>query len=130
MMRSTALVLAVVALQRVDGAAQMPADVYVPSRPETIAWGAFPIDKPAVATVRSGQTVRIDTLSHAGSTQEEPPAVFLAKYGVKPDEILKDVLDFWAARASLRQAGDGGGHVLTGPIYVEGAEPGDTREVA
>jgi acetamidase/formamidase len=129
MMRSTALVLAVVALQRVDGAAQMPADVYVPSRPETIAWGAFPIDKPAVATVRSGQTVRIDTLSHAGSTQEEPPAVFLAKYGVKPDEILKDVLDFWAARASLRQAGDGGGHVLTGPIYVEGAEPGDTLEV-
>ena len=129
MNRFAALVVAVLALQRVDGAAQTKADVYVPSRPETIAWGAFPIDKPAVVTVRSGQTVRIDTLSHAGSTQDENPASFLAKYGVKPDEILKDVMDFWAARASLRQPGNGGGHVLTGPIYVEGAEPGDTLEV-
>jgi len=129
MNRFAALLLGALALQRVDGTAQTTADVYVPSRPETIAWGAFPIDKPAVAIVRSGQTVRIDTLSHAGSTQEENPAVFLAKYGVKPDEILKDVMDFWAARSTLRQAGDGGGHVLTGPIYVEGAEPGDTLEV-
>ena len=54
---------------------------------------------------------------------------YLAKYGVKPDEILKDVLDFWAARATLRQAGNGGGHILTGPIYVEDAAPGDTLEV-
>ena len=63
------------------------------------------------------------------STQDEPPAEFLAGYGVKRDEILQDVLDFWAARSTLRQPGGGGGHVLTGPIYVEGAEPGDTLEV-
>jgi acetamidase/formamidase len=105
------------------------ADVYVPSRPETITWGAFPIDKGPVATVKTGQTVRIDTLSHAGSTQDEEPAAFLAGYGVKPNEILKDVLDFWAARPTLRQPGAGGGHVLTGPIYVDGAEPGDMLEV-
>lgn len=105
------------------------ADLHVPSRPETITWGAFPIDKAPVATVKSGQRVRIDTLSHAGSTQDEPPAEFFAKYGVKPDEILKDVLDFWAARPRLRQPGGGGGHVLTGPIDVEGAEPGDMLEV-
>jgi acetamidase/formamidase len=104
-------------------------DVHVPSRPETLTWGAFPIDKAPVAMVKPGQTVRIDTLSHAGSTQDEAPAEFLAKYGVTPDEILKDVLDFWAVRPALRQPGAGGGHVLTGPIYVEGAEPGDMLEV-
>ncbi|HEX2461552.1 MAG TPA: acetamidase/formamidase family protein, partial [Vicinamibacterales bacterium] len=110
-------------------AQDLHADVHVPSRPQNLTWGAFPIDKAPVATVKSGQTVRIDTLSHAGSTQDEPPAEFLAHYGVKRDEILQDVLDFWAARSTLRQPGGGGGHVLTGPIYVEGAEPGDTLEV-
>jgi acetamidase/formamidase len=110
--------------------AQTPAaDVYVPSRPETVAWGAFPKDKPPVARVTSGQTVRIDTLSHAGATQEQTPVEYLGQYGVKPDEILKDVIDFWAARASLRQRGNGGGHILTGPIYVENAAPGDTLEI-
>ena len=110
-------------------AQEMQADVYVPSRPQNLTWGAFPVDKSPVATVKSGQTVRIDTLSHAGSTQDEPPAEFLAGYGVKREEILQDVLDFWAARPTLRQPGGGGGHVLTGPIYVEGAEPGDMLEV-
>jgi acetamidase/formamidase len=104
-------------------------DVYVPSRPETVAWGAFPKEKPPVARVKSGQTVRIDTLSHAGATQDEHPVDYLGKYGVKRAEILDDVMDFWAARGSLRQGGTGGGHILTGPIYVEDAEPGDTLEV-
>jgi acetamidase/formamidase len=110
-------------------AAQTSVDVVVTSRPEHLTWGAFPIDKPPVVTVRSGQVVRIETLSHAGSTQDEPPATFLARYGVRSDEILEDVLDFWAARPTLRQPGGGGGHVLTGPIYIEGAEHGDTLEV-
>ena len=123
------LVVAVSAFQLNGFAQEMPADVYVSSRPQNLTWGAFPIDKPPVATVKSGQTARIDTLSHAGSTQDEPPAEFLAGYGVKRDEILQDVLDFWAARGTLRQPGGGGGHVLTGPIYVEDAEPGDTLEV-
>ena len=65
--------------------------------------------------------MRIDTLSHAGATQDEHPVEYLAKYGVKKDEVLKDVLDFWEARPKLRQAGNGGGHILTGPIYVEDA---------
>jgi acetamidase/formamidase len=110
-------------------AQELKADVYVSSRPQNLTWGAFPIDKSAVATAKSGQTVRIDTLSHAGSTQDQPPPEFLAAYGVRRDEILQDVLDFWAARPTLRQPGAGGGHVLTGPIYIEGAEPGDTLEV-
>ena len=127
----TVLAIAIPAFAFVHGAVaqDIQADVYVSSRPQNLTWGAFPIHKAPVAIVKSGQTVRIDTLSHAGSTQDEAPAEFLAAYGVKRDEILQDVLDFWAARATLRQPGGGGGHVLTGPIYIEGAEPGDTLEV-
>jgi len=136
MSKTTRFTIKLLALIAVTSALALPAsaqdmhtDHYVPSRPQSLTWGAFPIDKAPVATVKSGQTVRIDTLSHAGSTQDEPPAEFLAGYGVKRDEILQDVLDFWAARSMLRQPGGGGGHVLTGPIYVEGAEAGDTLEV-
>jgi acetamidase/formamidase len=130
MMLRPSLAAVILLLQLTAAAGQTPkADVVVPSRPENIAWGAFPKDKAPVARVKSGTIVRIDTLSHAGATQDENPATFLGKYGVKPDEILKDVLDFWGARPQLRQAGAGGGHILTGPIYVEGAEPGDTLEV-
>jgi hypothetical protein len=39
-----------------------PADHVVPSRPDTVVWGWIPIDRPAVAAVQQGQTVRIDTL--------------------------------------------------------------------
>lgn len=101
---------------------------HVPSRPETVVWGWFPIDRPPVLTIRSGDTVRIDTLSHAGATQDEPPIEFLGSLGVKPDEILQDVLDFWASRSDRAREGRGG-HILTGPIAIEGAQPGDTLEV-
>ena len=38
--------------------------------------------------------------------------------------------DLWAARAARPQSErGGGGHILTGPIYVEGAAPGDTLAV-
>ena len=74
--------------------------------------------------------MRIDTLSQRGATQQEDPVAFLGKLGVKPDEILQDVKDLWAARAARPQdERGGGGHILTGPIYVEGAEPGDTLAV-
>ena len=72
---------------------------FVPSRPETVTWGWFPIDRPPVLTIRSGETVRIDTLTHAGATQNDHPETFLGSLGVEPGEILQDMLDFWASRS-------------------------------
>lgn len=103
-------------------------DHHVPSRPENLRWGWFPIDAPPILTIQSGQTVRVETISSAGTTQDEHPAIFLEPYGVKRDEILQDVLDFWAAKAQEDHPGRGP-HILTGPIYVDGAEPGDMLEV-
>lgn len=103
-------------------------DFFVPSRPDTVTLGSFPLDARPVLTIRSGQTVRIDTLSHAGATQDEDPVTFFEPYGVKRDEILQDVLDFWSSRKGRPREGRGG-HILTGPIYIDGAEPGDMLEI-
>ena len=111
-----------------SAAAQEPGEHFVPSRPETVSWGWFPLDKPPVLAIDSGDTVRIDTLSHAGATQNEHPDLSLGLLGVTPDEILPDVLDFWASRAGRPREGRSG-HVITGPIAVRNAEPGDVLEI-
>src|SRR5688500_678508 len=97
------------------------ADHHVRSRPETVTWGWIPIDRPPVITVTSGQSVRIDTLSHHGTTQAQDPDTFLADFGIRRDEILQDARDFWASRAGRPREGRGGAHILTGPIAVAGA---------
>ncbi len=103
-------------------------ELFVPSRPETVTWGWFPIDRPPVLTIQSGDTVRIDTLSHAGAMQDEEPDTFLRAFGVESEEILQDVRDFWASRSDRPREGRSV-HVITGPIYIDGAEPGDMLEV-
>lgn len=104
------------------------ADHFVPSRPETLSWGWYPTDKEPVLTIRSGETVRINTLTHVGAVQNDDPVETLTALGVPREEILDDVLDFWASRDGRPREGRSG-HVITGPIYVEGAEPGDMLEV-
>jgi acetamidase/formamidase len=105
------------------------ADWFVPSRPETVAWGWIPIDNPPVLTIQSGQTVRIDTISHQGAMHDEDPVTVFGALGVKPEEILQDVNDFWSSRASRPTGAGRSAHILTGPIYIEGAEPGDMLEI-
>jgi len=108
--------------------ASFEVDHDVPSTPANIAWGDFPADKAPVARVRSGETVRIHTISHAGATQGQEPIAALAADGIGPEDILQDVLDFWASRDGRPREGRSG-HLLTGPVWVEGAEPGDVLEV-
>jgi acetamidase/formamidase len=124
--------LALSPLGRVEAQGRPPSNaavtVDVPSTPENVVLGSFPIDRRPVARVASGSVVRIATLSQRGALQEQDPVAFLGQYGVKPEEVLKDVRDVWASRAS-RPKEERGGHILTGPIYVEGAEPGDTLAV-
>ena len=100
----------------------------VPTLPDTVSWGWFPLDKQPVLTLTSGDTARIKTLSHAGATQDEHPSSALGALGVAPSEILPDVIDFWNSRDGRPREGRSG-HIITGPIGIEGAEPGDTLEV-
>ena len=103
-------------------------DHHLRSTPDTLHWGGFPIGWEPGLTMRSGETVRVDTLSHQGFTD---PAVhphdYFGAFGVEPEEILTDGVAFWESLPERIATGRRyGGHVLTGPIYVEGAEPGDT----
>ena len=89
-------------------------------------WGYFAADIPPVLRIKSGQTVRIDTVSHGGVNLPEDPVEFFAKHGVKRDEILQDALDI---RAKVNRPRGGSAHILTGPIYIDEAQPGDMLEV-
>ena len=109
-------------------AAAPEADHFVASSPENTNWGWFPIDKEPVLRVRPGETVRMDTLTHNGAVQDEEPVAWLTALGVPREEIHQDVLDFWASRGARPREGRSG-HVITGPVYVEGAEPGDMLEI-
>ena len=107
---------------------QAEAQHVVSSVPDNLSWGWFPIDKEPVLKIRPGDTVRIDTLTHAGTTQDEHPVDYLTGLGIPRDEILDDVIAFWSSKEGRPREGRSG-HVITGPIYVEGAEPGDMLEV-
>ena len=127
--RRFAAFLAALALSAAGlGAQEAAPDHIVPSTSENLVWGWYPLDRAPVLTVRSGDTVRIDTLSHAGTTQDEEPAAYLARFGAAPEEVLPDVAAFWRSRSGRPREGRSG-HVITGPVHIADAEPGDMLEV-
>jgi len=87
---------------------------HIKTGPETCQWGYLDAASKPVASVRSGDRVTIDTVS--GNAAFLPPA---DRFSIPPEliEIHKRV-----------QPGPGP-HILTGPIYVDGAKPGDVLEV-
>jgi acetamidase/formamidase len=93
--------------------------------PQTVVWGAIPADKPPVLRIRSGQTVTIETVSQQPLNHQDP-ATFFPAAGVALEHVLPEAI---AIYREVRKSPPGGPHVLTGPIYVEGAEPGDMLEV-
>jgi acetamidase/formamidase len=101
-------------------------DAHVPSTPETVVWGHLPAGRLPVLTIRSGQTVKIDTVSHQGLINGTDPVSFFGASGIAPSEVLADAIEIYK---KVPRPKDAGAHVLTGPIAVEGAEPGDMLEV-
>lgn len=101
---------------------------YLTSTPDNVVWGGFPIDQPARLTIKSGDKVRIDTISGSGGTNPDvTPDEYFAPFGVGPNEILPDLKSFWADLPN-RVKYDGP-HIVTGPLYMKGAEPGDALEI-
>jgi acetamidase/formamidase len=101
-------------------------DATLRSTPETVVWGYFAADIPPALRIRSGQTVRIDTVSHSGLNSGEDPVTYFGKAGIPADQVLKDAIDIYQKVNRPRGAS---AHVLTGPIYIEEAAPGDMLEV-
>jgi acetamidase/formamidase len=88
--------------------------------------GGFIIDSPAVLNIQSGDLVRVDVINQSGATSSVHPVTYFGQFGVAPEEVLPDAIDFWNSLPSRVRYGP---HILTGPIYIEGAEPGDTIEL-
>jgi acetamidase/formamidase len=101
-------------------------DATLRSTPETVVWGYFAADIPPALRIKSGQTVRVDTVSHGGVNTGVDPVTFFSRHDVAAAEVLKDAIDIYEKVSRPRGAS---AHILTGPIYVEEAEPGDMLEV-
>lgn len=97
--------------------------VHLRSTPRTVVRGVISAARAPVLRIRDGQTVVIDTVSHGGLTED--PVKFFAEAGIPKSEVLQDVIDI----SSVPRTEGFGGHVLTGPIHIEGAETGDMLEV-
>ncbi|MBI4785357.1 MAG: acetamidase/formamidase family protein [Oscillatoriophycideae cyanobacterium NC_groundwater_1537_Pr4_S-0.65um_50_18] len=99
----------------------------VKSSPENVIWGElFKPDSQPILTVQSGDRIVMQTVSHEGILADQGDTVqFLTGGGIKQEDILADQLTI---KSQVQKTGPGP-HVITGPIYVEGAEPGDVLEI-
>lgn len=104
---------------------------YLPTTPDTCMWGRLPNrDRPPVLRIASGDAVTVDTLSHEGILEDQgrDPDAYLAGFGVPAERVLRDARDL-AASGVPHDYDDDGPHVVTGPVEVAGAEPGDVLRV-
>src|ERR1043166_1523261 len=104
--------------------ATAPQTLILRSTPENLLRGFIPAGMMPALRIQSGQVVQIETFSHHGFVDD--PAAFFKNYGISADMILPDLI---VAVKKHPRPKDGAPHVLTGPIYVDGAEAGDTLEV-
>jgi acetamidase/formamidase len=88
--------------------------------PKTVAWGWYDAASEPVLHVNSGDEVTVRALSTCSPTS-------LVRAGLDSNRVEQLAKDIYAARPTMKTGP--GGHILTGPIYVEGADSGDVLEV-
>jgi acetamidase/formamidase len=112
--------LSIAILAALAGAAAAPeqATYKLKATPKTVAWGYYAANTPPVLRIRSGDSVEVETLITNSPERLEAAGVPPADVEPALRDIFREVTDKGP-----------GGHILTGPIYVEGAEAGDTLEV-
>ena len=90
----------------------------LPATPQTVAYGYYSAAATPVLRIASGDTIEVETL-----ITNRPDRLEAA--GVAPADVQQSLRDI------VTQVTDRGpgGHILTGPVYVEGADSGDVLEV-
>jgi acetamidase/formamidase len=86
--------------------------------PKTVVWGYYDPKTPPVLRIKSGDAVEIQTL--IASNPERFESAGLGSDQIEP--ALRDIF------REVKEKGPGP-HILTGPVFIEGAEPGDVLEV-
>ena len=84
--------------------------------PANVQWGYFAADAKPILTVKSGGVVTMDTICAIDE---------LEQLGAAPDDPIRELKE---VEAKVKDKGPGP-HVLTGPVAVEGAMPGDVLEI-
>ena len=106
-------------------------EYYLPTNINTVTWGRLPNkDTNPVISIKSGSTITSDTLSHEGQLEDQgkDPLKYFKSKGVPENQILKDGIEIASSDKQHDFDGDGP-HMVTGPIYIEDAEPGDVLKV-
>jgi acetamidase/formamidase len=85
--------------------------------PDTVVWGHYWSETPPVLQIKSGDIVKVHTLLVSNPSE-------LERIGIQSDDIEQELKD-----VQVVDNRGPGPHVLTGPISVNGAEPGDVLEV-
>jgi len=102
------------------GQAPTPKVHRLEATPATVAFGYYWAEARPALHIASGDVIDVDTL-----LTNNPNG--LQRAGVPPDKIQSSLKAIVAELTGDRRGP--GGHILTGPVYVEGAEPGDVLEV-
>lgn len=116
--------LGVQPVERSDG-------TYIPSTPDTVQWGTLPNrESDPLVTVSSGAVITFDTVSHEGILEDQgrDPVNYFGTFGVTPERVLEDAKDI-AASMLLHDFDADGPHIVTGPVAIDGAQPGDVLKV-
>lgn len=112
------------------GAAEPHFDHYVRLTPANAVIGNFPADKAPILTIKSGETVKIDT-GGGNRWGDKDPDQWLA--GEKLPYTLENTPGLAETAKVLKETPRNGdiktGHILVGPINIAGAEPGDELEI-
>jgi len=118
-MRRTLLGLILTSLAVATAIAQNgPRTHRLEATPTTVAYGYYWAEAKPVLRIASGDIIDVDTL--LTNTPER-----LERAGVKPENVQASLR---AIVENVKDRGPGG-HILTGPVFIEGAEPGDALEV-
>lgn len=117
--RAAWITLTIVAAPLVAGA-KPPKTHRLEATPATVAYGYYWSEAAPVLTIASGDIIDVDTLLTNTPTG-------LGRAGV-PDARIQASLKAIVSDVTGDRKGPGG-HILTGPVFVEGAEPGDVLEV-
>jgi acetamidase/formamidase len=83
------------------------------SSPKTVHWGYFDAKLKPVLSIKSGDSVTIECLSGGPEMLPDPPLVVLPEHREVHAQCSPHI----------------GRHILTGPVAVEGAEPGDVLQI-
>jgi acetamidase/formamidase len=118
--RVASVVLVSAGVVLLAGQTRAPQTHRLEATPTTVAYGYYWAGATPVLRIQSGDIIDVDTL-----LTNTPPG--LERAGVKPEKI-QDSLKRIIAEVTGDRRGPGG-HILTGPVFVEGAVPGDALEV-